>query len=321
MSEDLLSAPPDANEADLLLQLSAEIFCESHYQQEIPVDGADARAAAALSGMLPQVEDDKLPLWTVFVVWKAMKGRTATGWQGRLLAACHLEMHTMHCMCAASAPSPCQRLAWDNAVRGLGNSQASGACLRATASGHQRRGTTALFTPLVVGDQIPRGQATVRPAPPACALAVLCASHGRTSHHTLAPHACAIGCRASPRSCPLRVDLPPHRCARNVASCWKESWRDPPGRHAGEHAGEKRRASAGDVLGRRAESRRRAGDGPEMAGEKWRADRCVCCIVVLEQAGRCAGTRQSGLYRRSVPAGPWLCAGFVPSGTYQACVF
>ena len=67
MSEDCLSAPSDANEADLLLQPSTEIFCESHYQQEGPVDGADACAAAALSGMLPQVDDDKLPVWTVGV--------------------------------------------------------------------------------------------------------------------------------------------------------------------------------------------------------------------------------------------------------------
>ena len=161
-------------------------------------------------------------------------------------------------------------------------SQASGACLRASASGHQRRGITALFAPLVVGDQIPRGQATVRPAPPACAPAFLCASHGRTSHHTLAPHACAIGCRAGPRSCSLEL-IYPHTGARNVASCWRgeKAGEIRRGGMLGRQAGEKRRARrrAGETCREQETSRRRAKE--QMAGEKWRGKERRAVQVVL----------------------------------------
>ena len=107
-------------------------------------------------------------------------------------------------------------------------SQASGACLRASASGHQRRGTFALFAPLVVGSQIPRGQAKVRPAPPlarVCARFSVCILYIRRTSMSLIPSLAVLTSALhdcwrceSPWSTPTFVPFT-HKLLRHVTIC------------------------------------------------------------------------------------------------------
>ena len=122
--------------------------------------------------------------------------------------------------------------------------------------------------------------------------AFLCASHGRTSHHTLAPHAMhVISCRASPHSRPLELiflHTGVHAASWAVGKV-KMSWRDAPGRRAEETSwGEKTRRETcwGDVLERGDEPGRRAremcrGDVPDVSRETSRGDvpRGACVYV------------------------------------------